>query len=225
MHAGVPRAPRFPVEPLQRVPGRIEAAERLDQGGCVVDREARSAVDARVVRAREVGGDDVAREVLELRAADATVVDERISTLRIARRKDIHPVVVGPHERELDVEAVARAEEAALKRAFEIRAVLIPVVVEHEAVHPVRTREVDVASHHCGVRLILLTAGRYPGLGMPAEARAGVAQQLPLRPTRVEACVIARVGMVLGEVVGENLRACHEDFRNAFYLTETLANP
>ncbi len=114
---------------------------------------------------------------------------------------DVHPVVVGPHQRELHAAVVRRAEEALVQPTLQERAILVVVPIEQEDVDPVVGGRGDLARHGLWVGFILVAPSRHARLVMAGEARLGALDQLPLGPARAVRGLVARVDVVVGEIV------------------------
>ncbi|MPM94878.1 hypothetical protein SDC9_142027 [bioreactor metagenome] len=132
---------------------------------------------------------------------------------------EVVPVVVGPHQRELEL-GVAAAEEPLVQRPLEEGA-FIPVPVEDEGIDAVRRRRIDFPAHHRRVGLVLITPERNLGLVVAGKARRGMLHQLPFGPALAVNGLVAGIGVIIREIVYQcfqgfhrNLAsfACHDDF-------------
>src|SRR3546814_6284093 len=92
----------------------------------------------------------------------------------------VHPIVIRPHQRELEIGAVGRGEKSSFQSTFEVRTTLVPEVVENESVDAVRAREVDVVGHHLGIRLVFLAARGDARLLVFRVAGHGGSEDFPL---------------------------------------------
>ena len=201
MDAGQSRRPGLLLEARQGRAGRLDPAEALDQAEKLVDGKVGLAVDLPVRRLREVIGDHVLANLVEGGRGDLAGVKQR-RLHEPPRGMHVHPVVVGPHQRELDPVAVGRAQVAFVEGALQERAVVVPVPVEDEGIDAVVRRGVDLLSHNRRVGLVALTPKRHLRLVMSGEARTRFPDQFPFIPARsVERLVAGVAEMVVGKIV------------------------
>ncbi len=151
----------------------------------------------------EIALDHEVGDHIEAGTADRAGVEQRRALDRPAQlgRMDVHPVVVGPHQRELHAVVVRRAQEAFVQPSLQERAILVVVPIEQEDVDPVIGGRGDLARHGLRVGFILVAPGRHARLAMAGEARLGALDQLPFGPARPVRGLVARVDVVVGEVV------------------------
>ena len=154
--------------------------------------------------------DDVRGHPLEGGAIDDAVLESTgIVVGRIVVREDVDQLVVGPHQREVDQLEVGRLEQSLVEGTREVGAVVVPVVVDEEAVDTVAMRELDVDGRLRRLGLVAIAELGHARLTVPLEARPRRAEQLPLVPTLAEPRCVARVGVPVGKVVRENARSGH----------------
>ena len=187
----------------ERVRRRLDPAQPLDQRVQLVDREVGAAVDQPVRRVLEIALDHEVGDHIETGTADRAGVKQGRALDRAAQfgRVDIHPVVVGPHQRELHAVVVGRAEEAFVQPALEEGAVVVVIPIEQEDVDSVVGGRGDIACHGLRVGFILVAPDRHAWLAMAGEARLGALDQLPLGPARAVRGLVARVDVVVREIV------------------------
>ncbi len=126
---------------------------------------------------------DVIGELVEgLRRYCAAIEQFRRVALAALLRKEVHPVVIGPHQRELQAVAVRGAQIPLIKPAIEEHAFLVPIPIEDELRQAMIGRGIDLAGEHGGVAFVLAAPRRHLGLLVAGEARPRMLQQFPFRP-------------------------------------------
>lgn len=159
-----------------------------------------------ITRMSEVLVDHVVGRSTELVGIEAAVL------LDCLRRPPLHgvnvgPVVVCPHQCELDAARLGSRHEPILKGALQVRSATVPVPVEEKRVHTVRRGHRDLVCHDGGIRLVLITAQRDARLLMTIPAWLGALYQFPLGPPCSMPVLISGVDMIIGKVVGADSRA------------------
>ena len=120
-------------------------------------------------------------------------------------REDFDPIVIRPHERELDLVAIFRVEESVVDRPFKERTVVIVIPVKKEHVDAILRSGVDLLFHVARIRLVGIAPKRNLRLLMTFKSRFGILDKLPLRPAFAKALFIAFIKMVVAEIVGNDL--------------------
>ena len=156
-------------------------------------------------RMLEVAVDHVIDDRVERLGRDRAGIEELARGAAFGRM-DIDPVVVGPHAAELHALIVRRVEVALLQAPVEKGPVVVPVPVEDPVVEPVVGGRVDLLLHDLGIGLVLVAPRRHLGLHVSGEPRPGLLDQLPLRPPLAVGLFVARVDVVVGKVVGPDLK-------------------
>ena len=149
----------------------------------------------------EVRADDVVANPVEaLRRHHAGIENLALGAALVGL--NLLPIMVGPHEGELEARVVAGLEESDINGPVQERAVVVVVPVEDERIHAVVGGGGDFLLHDLRVRLVGVAPERHVRLMMAGEPRPGRLDQLPLRPIPALAFHVARVaGMVVAEVV------------------------
>jgi len=153
---------------------------------------------------------------------------ERFGRFPIAPRMRVDRVVVRPHQRELEVTAVRRAEEAVADAALPVRPVEKVVPVEDESVDAVVGGQLDLNRHVVRVRLVVVAEKRHFGLFVAGKARGGVLGGAPFGPSLSVDRLIARVHVPVGEIVGADSRTgVHDGWFLGFVidLPRTVSGP
>ena len=115
---------------------------------------------------------------------------------------DFQPVVVGPHEGELQARVVLGLQETQVNRPIEKRAVVVVIPIEDERIDAVVGGGGDFLCHDLRVGFIGVSPERHVRLVMAGEARAGCLDQFPLGPILALALHVARIArVVVAEVV------------------------
>ena len=188
-------------EPAEGIRGLLNPAQPLDEGGDLVDHEDGLAVDLIIIGLAEEQLDVAAAHLLEGLAADAPTPDDvALAEMGDARVPVVLHVVVGPHEVELHLVAVAGTEEAVGERRLHEGALVEPVPVEDEDVDAMAGGLLNLHLHHGRVGLVDVAPQR-----MAVPVMAGVAllhghHGLPLAhaqgPEGAEARVVSRIGRI-----------------------------
>ncbi len=186
---------------VKRRARRRHAAEALQQFGQLINREVRPPVDPPIRGVLEVilneviakfwktGGGDLPRKQQLLRCAAFVGVN-------------LQPIVVRPHEGELQALVIGRLEKAPVDWAFQVRAVIVVVPIEDEGVDAVIGGGGDFLRHHLGIGFIAVSPQRYFGLLVAGKARFGGLDQLPLGPISPLHSRVARIaGVIVAKVI------------------------
>ena len=159
VQAGQSRAHALLAQPGKRVLRRLQPAQAFDQVGHVVDHQHGPAVDRVIAGQMEVLVDHAAGGALELAAGLRAVPDQR-AVRAGAPVPQGERVVIGPHEVELHLIVVFRAQEALVQALLQEGAAVVPVPVVDEHVHAVRGRLGDLALHDARIGLVLIAPQR-----------------------------------------------------------------
>ena len=193
-------------EPVQRLPGFFDAAQPPHEVHNVVDHEDRTAVDLVIVRPGEVLFDHPVRDGLKFGPGLGTEPDGAapIADPLVPEKTG---VVVGPHEIELHLSVVRRAEESIVQTLFEEGPAVVPVPVVDEHVHAVGERFSDLEFHDGGIGFVLRAPERSAGQDVVRASllcgKYGLPFSVPLRPEGDGTRLFARVGGpdISGDVV------------------------
>ena len=153
----------------------------------------------------EIALDDHVGHALPGRRRDGSRVKQlRASEQRLrARRMDVDPVMVGPHEGELDALIVFGVQVAALEAVLQKGAVVVIVPVKDKGVDAVFRGGFYFFGHHLWIGFILVAPQRRLWLLVTGESRPRVFDQLPLAPLFAETGAVSGVaGMVVWKIVG-----------------------
>ena len=205
MHTGQARLFDAAAHLFQRPRQFALPAERFGQGVELVDGEERQAVHAEIIFAGEVALDDQVGDAVERRCTDfARIMQIRRSPHFL--RKNIDPVVVGPHQGEGHALWIRRTKESLVERAGKKRAVFVVIPVEEEVADPVAGRGGDFALHDLRIGLVLVTPDRHQRLAMSRITRHPALEEIPLGPAPPVFRLIARIRVVIREVEGADRR-------------------
>ena len=123
-----------------------------------------------------------------------------------AARMDVYPVVIGPHQTELDPVDVPRREESLIEAVLQKGSVVVIVVVEDEVVDAVVGGGGDLPLHDLRERFIDISPQRPERLMVPLKAGKRLLHQLPLAPAgAVHLGVSPVVAVVVREIVASDI--------------------
>ena len=149
---------------------------------------------------REVTVRDQVGDITKHLGRDLSRVEQLLAEVS-PHRVDIDPVVIGPHQGEIDSIDVAGLEEPLLQTTLKKRPVLVVVPVKNKMIDAMIRGRIDFFLHHLGLGLILISPERNLGLLVVRKTWVGVADQLPLRPTRPVDLLVSWIDVVVGKVV------------------------
>src|SRR6476469_980926 len=116
----------------------------------------------------EVVLDDILDHPFKSSTRGGALVEQRRWAGQLGRM-DIDPVVIGPHQSELETPVVARLQKSTLTATGQERAILIPVPIEDKAVDAMVRRGVYLPGENCWIGLGIVAPGRYLRLYVVGE--------------------------------------------------------
>ena len=189
------------VEHRPRLPHPAETAQQRTE---VVDREDRRAIDAVVRGVGEEPVDEMGAEPAEGLPRHRAGIEQ--FAVGAAARMDVHPVVIGPHQAELDPVDVPRREKSLIEAVLQKGSVVVIVVVEDEIVDAVVGGGGDLPLHDLRERFIDISPQRPERLMVPLKAGKRLLHQLPLAPAgAVHLGVSPVVAVVVREIVASDI--------------------
>ena len=188
-------------EAIQRRARGFDRAEVLQEQAHLVDGEVGLAVNLPIARVLEIPRDDEVGDLVPGGRGDLAGV-EQLDLVRRVVALDVEPVVIGPHQAELDAAVVRGLQKAPLQRALQVGAVVVVIPVEDEGIDAVVGGGVNLLGHDLGIGFVGVAPKRDLGLLMAREARLGLPDEVPLGEPGILGLVPPRVGMLAGIVIG-----------------------
>ena len=148
----------------------------------------------------EVAGDDEVGDLVPRGPGNLAGI-EQLDLVGGVVALNVIPVVVGPHEAELDAAVVRGLQEAAIEGALEVWAVVVVIPIEDEGVDAVVRGGLDLLGHDGGIRFVSVAPKGHLGLLMARETGLGLPDEVPLGETGILGLVPSRVGVLAGVVV------------------------
>lgn len=113
--------------------------------------------------------------------------------------------MVGPHDGELEPLSIRRVKKAFFECALKEGAIAIPVPVEDECIQPMIGSGIDFLRENLRVGFVLISPERNLWLMVARESRSRVFDQVPLCPLWAVGVLVARIDVIVAEVIGGDL--------------------
>ena len=149
----------------------------------------------------EIPGDDEVGDLVPGGRGDFARV-EQFDFVRRVVALDVEPVMIGPHQAELDAAVVRGLQKPPLQGALKIWTVVVVIPVEDEGVDAVVGRRIDLLRHDLGIGFVGVSPDRSFGLFMAGKARLGLSNEVPLGEAGILGLVPTRIGVLAGIVIG-----------------------
>ena len=197
------RRPYLLPEAVEREPGFLDRAKALQKNRYVINRKIRFLLDLQITRVREIRFHHPIGDLLPGRFIDCARIEELAGISRIVAL-NIIPVVIRPHDREVDPFVVGSLEESPVQRPLEIGPVVVVIPIENERIESMIGRRVDLSGHHQWIGFVLVSPERRVGLLVPGKPRARFADKIPFGEARIFRFVPSRMWVRAGIVIRGN---------------------
>jgi len=200
MQVGKPSRPDPLAKFVYRLARSFHRAVDLYEFGKVVDGKVRGPIDREIRRMTEIAVDDEIGDEAEHARRDQPRIKQLLAE-GSPHGVDVDPIVVGPHEGKVQTADIARLEEALFQAALEERPVFVVIPIKDEVIDAVVGRGINFALHDTRIRLVLVSPDGNLRLFMSGKTRPGLLDQLPFGPTRSVHLLVARINVVIREIV------------------------
>ncbi len=132
-------------------------------------------------------------------------------------RHQVIPILIGPHQTELDSILIGSAQVSRFQATIEERRTFIPIPIEDEVGDSGICGGLDLLLKDPWVRFILWSPSRFLRLMVPRELRLAALKDLPFGPPLPMNRLIPRIDVVVRKVIGTDfvstlrrfLGSCH----------------
>ena len=200
-----PRPPDLLPELPQSRRRRLHAAEGGEQTLQMVDRKIRRPVNTIVRGMLEITLDGSGAETPEGLRTHNSRIEQRPAASRT--RMNVQPVVIRPHQSELQIPDIRRLQKTVVQTVFQKRTVVIIIIVKNKIVYTVFRRILNLTCHHRRIGFVGIAQQRTLRLPVAGETGSHRLDQFPFTPAgAVNRRIAGIIEMIIWEIITPDIR-------------------